>query len=574
LKIAGIYQGTADDRNVMFHQKYLDEALGNMGTVGTWWVRAASIEEAPLVTDRINKAFANTSAEVRAESERAFVLGFVSMWANIKTLIGGISIVVVFALILVTVSTMSMAIRERFRELAILKAIGFKRRELFVLILAESFGLAMLGAIIGAGGAWVLFHNLDIQKMTNGMFLMFEVTPQMMGYAFRGGAALGVLIGRVADDQRRPHQRGAGTQNAGLIWRCRINYSLPQRARPLAFDHRHGAGHRARGVRVRAAAIARRRASRKAAATPATRATSWSCAKATAESASLISRQTFTEIRYFEEIARNEKGEPVISADVLVLVNLPRRENNGEANVLLRGVTARGMELRPQVKLAAGRWFVPGQREVVVSAKLAKRFANFDIGQSFKTGNATFTVVGWLEGGGSAFDSECWLDADECRSTFERDMYSSFLIRVPDDATGEKLIARIENDRRFKLKAEKEVEYYKKQTMTAAPIKWLGGFLAVMMSVGAVFAAMNTMYAAVGARTREIGTLRVLGFRRRAVVMALMIEGGFLAFLGGIIGCAVAFYWNGYTTATMGFETFSEIVFPVQRDAEDWSWRD
>lgn len=281
----------------------------------------------------------------------------------------------------------------------------------------------------------------------------------------------------------------------------------------------------------------------------------------TAESASLISRQTFTEIRYFEEIARNEKGEPVISADVLVLVNLPRRENNGEANVLLRGVTPRGMELRPQVKLTAGRWFNPGQREIVVSAKLAKRFANFDIGQSFKTGNATFTVVGWLEGGGSAFDSECWLDADECRSTFERDMYSSFLIRVPDDAMGEKLIARIENDRRFKLKAEKEVEYYKKQTMTAAPIKWLGGFLAVMMSVGAVFAAMNTMYAAVGARTREIGTLRVLGFRRRAVVMALMIEGGFLAFLGGIIGCAVAFYWNGYTTATMGFETFSEIVF-------------
>lgn len=281
----------------------------------------------------------------------------------------------------------------------------------------------------------------------------------------------------------------------------------------------------------------------------------------TAESASLISRQTFTEIRYFEEIARNEANEPVISADVLVLVNLARRENNGEANVLLRGVTARGMELRPQVKLAAGRWFEPGKREIVVSAKLAKRFANFDIGQSFKTGSATFTVVGWLDGGGSAFDSECWLDADECRSTFERDMYSSFLIRVPDDAAGEKLIQRIETDRRFKLKAEREVEYYKKQTMTAAPIKWLGGFLAVMMSVGAVFAAMNTMYAAVGARTREIGTLRVLGFRRRAVVTALMIEGGFLAFLGGIIGCAVAFYWNGYTTATMGFETFSEIVF-------------
>ena len=193
LKVVGIYSGTADDRNLMFHQKYLDEAMGNPGTVGTWWVLAASIAEAPLVTDRINKAFANSSAEVRAESERAFVLGFVSMWANIKTLIGGISIVVVFALILVTVSTMSMAIRERFRELAILKAIGFRRRDLFVLILAESFGLAMLGALVGAGGAWVLYHQLDIQKMTNGMFLMFEVTPQMMGLAFAVAATLGLL---------------------------------------------------------------------------------------------------------------------------------------------------------------------------------------------------------------------------------------------------------------------------------------------------------------------------------------------------------------------------------------------
>ena len=281
----------------------------------------------------------------------------------------------------------------------------------------------------------------------------------------------------------------------------------------------------------------------------------------TAESASLISRQTLTEIRYFEEIARNESGEPIISADVLVLASLPRRDGSGEANVLLRGVTARGMELRPQVKISAGRWFEAGKREIVVSAKLAKRFADFDIGQSFKTGSATFTVVGWLDGGGSAFDSECWLDADECRSTFERDMYSSFLIRPADESAGEKLIARIEADRRFKLKAEKDVEYYRKQTMTAAPIKWLGGFLAVMMSVGAVFAAMNTMYAAVGARTREIGTLRVLGFRRRAVVAALLLEGGLLALVGGVLGCAIAFYWNGYTTATMGMETFSEIVF-------------
>ena len=281
----------------------------------------------------------------------------------------------------------------------------------------------------------------------------------------------------------------------------------------------------------------------------------------TAESASLISRGNLREIQYFEEIARNERGEPVISADVLVLVNLPRSDGSGEANVLLRGISARGVELRPQVRLVEGRWFTPGKREIVVSSRLAKRFANFGTGQSFKTGTATLTVVGWLDGGGSAFDSECWMDADECRSIFERDLYSSFLVRPASEAAGVKLLERIEADRRFKLKAEKEVEYDRRQTMTAAPIKWLGGFLAIMMSVGAVFAAMNTMYASIGARTREIGTLRVLGFRRRSVVLALLIEGALLALIGGVAGCAVAYLWNGYTTATMGFETFSEIVF-------------
>jgi putative ABC transport system permease protein len=193
LKIVGFYRGTADDRTVFFHHKHLDELLGDPGTVGTWWVRAASVEAAPEVVDRINRAFANTSAEVRAETERAFQLSMVSMWANIKILIGSICTVVVFTLLLVTVSTMSMAVRERFRELAVLKALGF-RRELFGFILAESFGLAMAGAVLGAGGAWWFFnHGANIQKLTNGIFLTFEVTARHLGLAFGIAAALGIV---------------------------------------------------------------------------------------------------------------------------------------------------------------------------------------------------------------------------------------------------------------------------------------------------------------------------------------------------------------------------------------------
>lgn len=195
MKIVGTYEGTLDDRNVFFHHQYLDELTDDPGTVGTWWLRAGSAEIAPKVVSTLNETFANTSAEVRAESERAFQMGFVSMWGNIKMLIDSICTAIVFTLLLVTVSTMSMAIRERFRELAILKAIGYRRHELLAFILAESLFLSLLGALIGAGGAAWLFSVVDIQKLSGGMFIFFEVTTKMLGTAFLISIVLGVLAG-------------------------------------------------------------------------------------------------------------------------------------------------------------------------------------------------------------------------------------------------------------------------------------------------------------------------------------------------------------------------------------------
>lgn len=192
LKIAGIYSGTLDDRNCWFHMKYLDEALGNRGQVSTWWLRAESAEVAPRVIEEIEKAFANTADPVRAETERAFQMSFVSMWGNIKILIGSICAVVVMTLLLVSASTMSMAIRERFRELAVLKAIGFRQHELFSFILAESFGLAMFGALLGAGSAWTIAHSMNVPKATRGMFITFDVTPQILGSAFAIAAGIGI----------------------------------------------------------------------------------------------------------------------------------------------------------------------------------------------------------------------------------------------------------------------------------------------------------------------------------------------------------------------------------------------
>jgi putative ABC transport system permease protein len=176
-----------------FRQDYLDESIGTPGEVGMWWLKVKSAEDMPRVTTAINRAFENTAAQVRAESERAFQLSFISMWGNIKVLIGSISTVVVFTLLLVSASTMSMAIRERFRELAILKAIGFRRRELFAFILAESFGLAATGALLGVGGAWALYTFGDISKMTRGIFIVFEVTPRIVGIGALVAAGLGVI---------------------------------------------------------------------------------------------------------------------------------------------------------------------------------------------------------------------------------------------------------------------------------------------------------------------------------------------------------------------------------------------
>ena len=192
LKIIGTYVGTIDDRNIFFHHKYLDESLNDWGLTGMWWLRIDKAESMGPVNTAIEAAFANTANEVRAESERAFQMSFVSMWGGIKDLIGGISILVVFTLFLVTASTMSMAIRERFRELAILKAIGYQRRELFAFILAESFGLSALGALLGAGGAWMLYHFADMKKASAGIFVSFEVTPQMLGTAALISCVLGI----------------------------------------------------------------------------------------------------------------------------------------------------------------------------------------------------------------------------------------------------------------------------------------------------------------------------------------------------------------------------------------------
>lgn len=194
LIIRGVYREGIDETNLFFHHEYFNDLLGGLNLVGTFWIKAANAEVVQSVIDRIDATFRNTDAETKTETERAFQLGFISMFGNIKMLIGSICTVVVFTMILVTASTMSMAIRERMREIAVLKAIGFNTRHVFGLILAESFGLAMVGGLIGCGGARLLFDHIDIYKVTQGFFIKFEVTAHILS----GGLLLAALLGVVS----------------------------------------------------------------------------------------------------------------------------------------------------------------------------------------------------------------------------------------------------------------------------------------------------------------------------------------------------------------------------------------
>jgi putative ABC transport system permease protein len=192
LTIRGVYSGSVDESNLFFHHEYFDEALGDQGITGLFWVRCESPGDVPRLIEQIDAEFANSDAETKTETQQSFQLGFVSMLGNLKLLLGSICTVIVFTLVLVTAATMSMAIRERGREIALLKALGFGSRAVFGLLLAESFGLAMLGGALGCAAAWGLLHAVDIYRLSRGLFVNFAVTPQIVAQALLAAALLGI----------------------------------------------------------------------------------------------------------------------------------------------------------------------------------------------------------------------------------------------------------------------------------------------------------------------------------------------------------------------------------------------
>ena len=280
-----------------------------------------------------------------------------------------------------------------------------------------------------------------------------------------------------------------------------------------------------------------------------------------AELTSLLTQEQFQIIKIFPGIRTGPDGQPLASLEVVSVINLPSTESPDGVNVTLRGVSLRGVEMR-KVGLVSGRMFQSGQREITVGKSSAKLFPGLGLGSVVKFGRGQWKVVGIMDGHGSAVDSEIYGDGPTVAADFNRaDTYSSALLQATDDVAANALINSLLNDRRLNVTPMTEKEYYTSLMSSAAPVQFLGYFVCIVMAVGSCFAAMNTMYAAVARRSKEVGTLRILGFTRGSILLSFFLESVFLALIGGIFACIIVLPLNGVTTALGNFSTFSETSF-------------
>lgn len=262
-------------------------------------------------------------------------------------------------------------------------------------------------------------------------------------------------------------------------------------------------------------------------------------------------------------VARDAEG-PLASAELYVIVDLPKRSTGTPANVPFRGVGERGFAVRPQVKMVEGRRFEPGRNEIVAGRAAAGQFGGLEVGNTLRWGESTWTVVGIFESGGSLEESEVWTDVKVLQPAYRRgNSFQSVHLRVTPGDGFERLRDALSADPRVDVKVMREGDYYGAQGEVLSKLIFtLGGVIGLLMGIGAVFAALNTMYSAVSARAREIATLRALGFGGGTVVVSVMVEALILSLLGGVVGAAVAYLvFNGQQAATLNWQSFSQVAF-------------
>jgi len=281
----------------------------------------------------------------------------------------------------------------------------------------------------------------------------------------------------------------------------------------------------------------------------------------TTETGSAFGLGQFDALKFLPQIKRDQAGQPLASPELPVQV-LMDKIGGGRENIVLRGVTPVALKVHDKVHITQGRMFDPALNEVIVGSALLKRYANSTIGSNMRLGRGTWKVVGMFDADGSSFESEVWAGIHKVQDDTQRGAYySSVVLKMAPGADAPALIKRLADDPRINLQGETEPDYYRDQSVVAGQLRKLGMLVAVIMAIGAVFAAMNTMYAAVSARTQEIGTLRALGFSPAAVMGCFLLESLMLAVAAGAIGVVIALPVNGLSTAFGNYITFSTLSF-------------
>jgi putative ABC transport system permease protein len=283
---------------------------------------------------------------------------------------------------------------------------------------------------------------------------------------------------------------------------------------------------------------------------------------ATSENVSAVLKSDIPLLEAMPQVARRADGQALLSPELVVIISLPRKTDNNPANVPLRGVGPKAFEVRDNIKFVEGRRLQPGMPEINVGQQAVNRFAGLALGSDVKFGNQTWKVVGVFTADDSSFESEVWGDVDLMIPAFQRREYTSAIAKLTDASAFEGFESAVSADPRLELRPQRERQYYEDQSATTSTlIRVFATFVTAILSIGAVFGAMNTMYAAVAYRTREIGTLRALGFSRLRIVLAFLAESIALALVGGVIGCILALPVNGLSSGAMNMQSFSELAF-------------
>jgi len=262
-------------------------------------------------------------------------------------------------------------------------------------------------------------------------------------------------------------------------------------------------------------------------------------------------------------VARGSNG-PLITQDVVGVMPIPLISTGTDANVQIRGVSPNVLEIRKFVKIAQGRMFNPGMSEIVVGKNASKTYSGLTVGNKIDMAGGHWEVVGVFDAGGSAFDSEIWTDSRVLNDILKRpsNIFQSATVHLDSPSSFQTLKDSLTSDPRLNVDVTREIDYYAKQSTTMTTlITVLGGFVAAIMAIGAIFGALNTMYSAVAERGREIATMRALGFNASSVIFSFLVEALLISFIGGVIGCLVVLPLNGLTTSTMNFQTFSNLAF-------------